>query len=295
MQVDVTSLRRYVWRAFPDRHGGPEPTRCCAGGVARLGSALPGSVMVRVIDCKYGGSGGCDANENRGHVMSVAGLQRRAWVTRQTLLVAAATRFAEVGYHGTSLSEVIAASEVTKGALYFHFSSKQALADAVIAEMVGRWKVMVAEVRARGLDPLWTLLAQSDEVVARIIHDPIARGGIQLLAEPGVVCADAAEQHYGYGEAATTQQLTAAAAAGLLRPGLDPARIARVIVTMVAGSNVICRDLSGGRDQLWEAVTDLWRGLLPAIATDPWLERWQAVGWPRRPMPAITELLDPPR
>ena len=26
VRVSVTSLRRYVWRAFPDRHGGPEPT-----------------------------------------------------------------------------------------------------------------------------------------------------------------------------------------------------------------------------------------------------------------------------
>lgn len=72
-----------------------------------------------------------------------------------------------MGCHGTSLSEVIAAGKVTKGALYFHFISKQALADAVVAEMIAGWKVMVAQVRARGLDPLWTLLAHSDEAVAR--------------------------------------------------------------------------------------------------------------------------------
>ena len=94
-------------------------------------------------------------------------VQGRARATRQALLIAAATRFAEVGYHGTSLSEVITASKVTKGALYFHFASKQALADAVVAEMVARWRVMVAEIRARGLDPLWSLLAQTDEVVVR--------------------------------------------------------------------------------------------------------------------------------
>ncbi|MGH3884822.1 MAG: TetR family transcriptional regulator, partial [Pseudonocardiaceae bacterium] len=74
--------------------------------------------------------------------------QSRARVTRRALLVAAAAQFAAVGYHGTSLSEVIAASKVTKGALYFHFASKQALADAVVAEMVEHWKVLVAEVNA---------------------------------------------------------------------------------------------------------------------------------------------------
>lgn len=220
-------------------------------------------------------------------------LQGRARLTRQALLVAAATRFAEVGYHGTSLSEVIAASKVTKGALYFHFASKQALADAVVAEMVVRWRVMVAEVNARDLDPLWTLLAQTDEVVARMIADPIARGGIQLLSEPGLVCAGAAE-HYAYGETAAAEQLTAAAAIGLLRPGLHPTRVARLVVAMITGVNVIC-DLTRDRDQLWECVTDMWQGLLPAIATDPWLERWRAADWPRRVIPATTELLDLPR
>ncbi|HZA17687.1 MAG TPA: ScbR family autoregulator-binding transcription factor [Pseudonocardiaceae bacterium] len=218
-------------------------------------------------------------------------LQGRARVTRQALLVAAATRFAEVGYHGTSLSEVIAASQVTKGALYFHFASKQALADAVVAEMVARWRVMVAEVNARGLDPLWSLLAQTDEVVVRKIEDPIARGGIQLVTDPGVVCAEAAT-HYLYGEAAAKEQLTAAAEGGLLRSGVDPAQIARVVVSMITGSNLLC-DLFRGHNYLWEAVTELWQGLLPAIATDPWLERWRAVDWPRRPMPVISGFSGP--
>lgn len=220
---------------------------------------------------------------------SVEHLQGRAQLTRHALLVAAATRFAEVGYHGTSLSDIITASKVTKGALYFHFASKQALADAVVAEMVARWQVMVAEVKSRGLDPLWTLLAETDEVAVRKINDPIARGGVQLLTDPGLVCPDAA-MHYAYGEAAAKDQLTAAAAAGLLRPGVDPAQIARVVVAMITGADLLC-ELFRGYDQLWEAVTELWEGLLPAIATDPWLEGWRATDWARRPKPLIT--LDP--
>jgi len=226
-------------------------------------------------------------------VSSIAPVQGRAQLTRHALLVAAASRFAEAGYHGTSLSEVIAASNVTKGALYFHFASKQALADAVVAEMIARWKVMVAEVKARGLDPLWTLLAQTDEVAVRKINDPIARGGIQLLTDPGVVCAEAAA-HFAYGEAAATEQLTAAARAGLLRPGVDPIQIARVVLCMITGANLLC-DLFRGSDQLWEAVTELWQGMLPAIATDEWLEIWRAVDWPRRPMLVVTDLFDPSR
>lgn len=221
---------------------------------------------------------------------SVVPVQGRAWATQRALLAAAATRFAEVGYHGTSLSEVIDACKVTKGALYFHFHSKQALADAVVAEMVAGWKAMVPEVRARGLDPLWTLLAQSDEAIVLVINDPIVRGGLQLLTEPRVVCANGTT-HYVYVEVITTEQLTAAAVAGLLRPGLDPSRIARVIVSMLTGVKPIWAHSQGpfqNPKALWNAVTDLWQGLLPAIATDRWLEHWQAADWPRRPMPGIT-------
>lgn len=119
-----------------------------------------------------------------------------------------------------------------------------------------------------------------------MINDPITRGGIQLLTEPGVVCADTTT-HYVYGEVATTEQLTATAVAGLLRPGLNPTRIARVVVAMITGVKPIC-DHVPGSELLWEAVTDLWQGLLPAIATNRWLEHWRAADWPRRPMPEIT-------
>jgi AcrR family transcriptional regulator len=218
--------------------------------------------------------------------------QKRSAVTRRALLDAAATVFDEQGFTSASLTDIVARAGVTKGALYFHFASKQALADAVVAEMVARWRAMVVEVNARGLDPLWSLLAQTDEVVARKTQDPIARGGIQLVTDPGVVCADAAT-HYLYGEVAAKEQLIAAAEGGLLRPGVDPTQIARVVVSMITGANLLC-DLLRGPNQMWEAVTELWQGLLPGIATDPWLERWRATDWPRRPMPVISGLPGPP-
>ena len=37
-----------------------------------------------------------------------------------------------LGYANASLSEIIAQSNVTKGALYFHFGSKEELARAVV-------------------------------------------------------------------------------------------------------------------------------------------------------------------
>ncbi|WP_156509801.1 TetR family transcriptional regulator, partial [Rhodococcoides corynebacterioides] len=54
--------------------------------------------------------------------------QARAEITRDTVLAGAATVFLRLGYANASLSEIISQSQVTKGALYFHFGSKEELA-----------------------------------------------------------------------------------------------------------------------------------------------------------------------
>ena len=55
--------------------------------------------------------------------------------TRQALLDSATELFAERGYARTSLDEIAAGARVTKGALYGHFRSKQALFRAVLHQL----------------------------------------------------------------------------------------------------------------------------------------------------------------
>lgn len=50
--------------------------------------------------------------------------QERGRTTRHTLLLQAARLFDERGYDAASLSDILAASGRTKGALYFHLRSK---------------------------------------------------------------------------------------------------------------------------------------------------------------------------
>jgi AcrR family transcriptional regulator len=52
--------------------------------------------------------------------------------TRAALLEEATALFARRGYAGTSLEDVASASHVTRGAVYHHFASKQALFEAVL-------------------------------------------------------------------------------------------------------------------------------------------------------------------
>jgi AcrR family transcriptional regulator len=55
--------------------------------------------------------------------------------TQRALVEVARERFSTNGYAGTSLDEIVAGARVTKGALYHHFSGKQALFEAVFEKV----------------------------------------------------------------------------------------------------------------------------------------------------------------
>ena len=61
--------------------------------------------------------------------------------TKRQILDAAAAAFARDGYAATSLNDVIRQSELTKGAFYFHFPSKEALALAVVDDLRDQWSL----------------------------------------------------------------------------------------------------------------------------------------------------------
>jgi len=199
--------------------------------------------------------------------------QPRAVATRRALLRAGGAQFAATGYHRASLGEIVERAGVTKGALYFHFTGKQALADAVIAEMVGIWDHLLAQVETLGLDPLATLVAGTEQAAALMQDDPVVAGGARLVNDP-LVASSWAEEHYRWAETAVRTQLAAAAAAGLLRPAVDLTVLSRSVVTLVAGHNLIC-ERTDTLDRLAEHIGDMWQAMLPLIATDAWMNAWR--------------------
>jgi AcrR family transcriptional regulator len=71
-------------------------------------------------------------------VAQVPGTSRRAQYsasTRRALVDVAERLFAEHGYAATSLDAIVAGADVTKGALYHHYSGKQALFEAVFEKV----------------------------------------------------------------------------------------------------------------------------------------------------------------
>lgn len=97
--------------------------------------------------------------------------------TRGQLIEVATGLFAEHGYEGTSIEAVLAATGVSRGALYHHFAGKEALFTAVLEAVSDRITAELTEVISGCTDPVdavrtaalgWVDLA-GDPVVQRIM------------------------------------------------------------------------------------------------------------------------------
>src|SRR4051812_21160368 len=73
--------------------------------------------------------------------------------TKRALVDVAEELFTEHGYANTSLDAIVAGAEVTKGALYHHYSGKQALFEAVFEKVESAGAAVVHEELRRHDDP----------------------------------------------------------------------------------------------------------------------------------------------
>lgn len=92
---------------------------------------------------------------------SSAAATDRGEVTRRHILSTAALAFAENGYNGVSLNDIVRDTGLTKGAFYFHFPSKEALAMEVFATKQVDWQAIIGERMAehtRAIDRLNAML-----------------------------------------------------------------------------------------------------------------------------------------
>ncbi len=206
-------------------------------------------------------------------------VRERTRRTRRRLLLAAAGLFGEAGYHGASVSDILAAAELTKGALYFHFPSKYALAEALLTEVERSWAAVLDEIAGRGLDPVWRLLVETDAYVARWMYDPLVRGASQALDDPELVALRT--RWFEPWEAGTVERLDDAAGADLLMTEVDPRRAARAVVAVAWGNY----SLADGPDDLWARMTEFWEGLLPILTCPAWRKTWTDSAWHIRPAP----------
>ena len=107
--------------------------------------------------------------------------ERPAGSTRQRLIAAASRQFAHHAYSVVSLDDILTEAELTKGAMYFHFASKQALALAIIDDLTEISRAAVTELIARKMSGLETLIDLVYLLAVQDSQNEVARAGVRLL------------------------------------------------------------------------------------------------------------------
>jgi AcrR family transcriptional regulator len=110
---------------------------------------------------------------------------RRADSTRQQILRAAAVLFAERPYDVVSLDDIVADARISKGALYFHFRSKYALAAAIVEERTIVARGAFNELLSRRLSALESLIDITYLIAVQDITDHLARAALHLVESIG--------------------------------------------------------------------------------------------------------------
>ncbi|MEV6570308.1 ScbR family autoregulator-binding transcription factor [Streptomyces sp. NPDC051577] len=182
--------------------------------------------------------------------------QERAVRTRLAILQAAATVFEEHGYEAAKLSDIVNIAKVTKGALYFHFDSKDDLAQAVVnAQNQGQPRALPQSHKVQEFIDIGMIFSH------QLRHDVLMRASARLtLDRPGRELDQAAP--YTAWIELHTDVLVEAKRRGELLPDVDPVVPSRLIVGAYAGLNRMASTLGLDLDP---QVSELYSHVLPSM------------------------------
>ncbi|MFD4260837.1 ScbR family autoregulator-binding transcription factor [Streptomyces sp. NPDC058534] len=184
--------------------------------------------------------------------------QDRAIRTRRTILEAAAKVFEERGYQAATIAEILHTAGVTKGALYFHFESKEQLAQGVLHEQDQQFVIPARTCKLQEL---------ADEVLLhayRLQRDAMVRAGVRLTMDQHAEGLDRSGPFLRWSQICR-HLLETARAQGELLPHVSPAVTADIVVATFAGVQSMSQTVSDYQD-LSQRSTALLRHLFPSIA-----------------------------
>ncbi|MFI6770270.1 ScbR family autoregulator-binding transcription factor [Streptomyces sp. NPDC050355] len=190
--------------------------------------------------------------------------QERAIRTRRACLVAAAEIFNECGYEAATIAAIIDRAQLTRGALYFHFTSKEELARGVLAEAVTTEGLVPQSLKLQEWADIALLLAH------RLPREPLLSASIRLSVDSkargmfGTRWPDWIEL--------VGKVLLEAKERGELLPHVDPADTARLFVGAWTGVQLVSEVMPEGRD-LSREISRLLELILPNIAVPGVLAR----------------------
>ncbi|MFI5680991.1 ScbR family autoregulator-binding transcription factor [Streptomyces cellulosae] len=183
--------------------------------------------------------------------------QERAIKTRRAILEAAAAVFDELGYEAATISEVLKRADVTKGAFYFHFPSKEALAGGVLE----------LAVTTEGVQPQDLMLQEALDTMLIMAHrlpqEPVFSAALRLAVDRN------SQRLFGTRWpdwiALLGAQLSEAKARGEVHRYIDETETARLVMSAWTGVRIVSEGLPDAYD-LPNEVARLLQLMVPSIA-----------------------------
>ncbi|MDR3300031.1 MAG: TetR family transcriptional regulator [Candidatus Accumulibacter sp.] len=169
--------------------------------------------------------------------------REEALVTRNAILDAAETVFQEHGVSRTSLAEVAVAAGVTRGAVYWHFTNKAALFDAMVQRVFGLMEAKLDELQHQRHfdDPVEMLRELTFYFLDRVQGDPSYYRILRICWHKCEYVGEMVkirDQHFEHGRSFLGMGITAFEASrelGFLRPRVDPRTAAIGLMAVVDG------------------------------------------------------------
>ncbi|MGC2822559.1 MAG: TetR/AcrR family transcriptional regulator [Candidatus Sulfotelmatobacter sp.] len=166
--------------------------------------------------------------------------------TRERLLQAASREVYRTGFQSASLDKILASTGVTKGALYYHFKSKEALGYAVVEE------VIAPDVYGKWVRPFQSVKDPIDALIGAVRRIPVrpedVRGGCQLnnLAQE-MSPLDAGFRKrlaiiFDAWREAVASVLREGQTSGSVRRDVKPAEAAALLIAMVEGYGSLAKN-----------------------------------------------------
>ncbi|WP_256105399.1 ScbR family autoregulator-binding transcription factor [Streptomyces sp. ODS05-4] len=200
-------------------------------------------------------------------------MQSRSEHTRRRLVRAGAELFDRNGYAQATLGQIAASAGLTKGALYFHFSSKDGLVEAIEERAQGRLRDFVRRQREQRVPPVQSLIDLT-HLLARTLHqDPVVRASFRIAQESAGRQPPGADFHQPY-LAEAQALLGRARAEGALR---DPhlAEGARALLSATVCGIAVLSATGSGHVEPGPGITGLWDRLLPTLVPAGDLARYR--------------------
>ncbi|MFB6819005.1 ScbR family autoregulator-binding transcription factor [Streptomyces sp. NPDC056347] len=202
--------------------------------------------------------------------------QERAEATREAILDGAAIAFDAMGFGSTSLTDIAKHSGVTKGAMYFHFQSKEALAKELMT-MTTQFEATpyVARYDVPGVQ---TAIDLTHEMAYGLRTSARVRAGVRLVIELGSFTEPDPTLYNRWVES-VRDMLAQAQGRGDLKPEVAIGDLAVYVVGAFAGVQ-IASQVRTSRNDLKERITDMWTWLLPGIVPPRRASRFLPAGSP---------------